>query len=342
MKVLVTGATGFVGSHVVRQLLQAGVATRLLVRSKQKARLLFDDQSDISIELVTGSVCDPDAVGSALAGCDGVVHCAANTPMQGASDQEMLETNVGGVQTVFDLAVESGIERLVYLSSVTAIFHKNPKKISEEFPVASSRHAYGKSKAIAERYIRKLQDEGVPLKAVYPGGIAGPDDPGMSATTLSLLYRFTQGFRVTSGGTQQIDVRDLAALVVTLVTRSAPTPEKIIAVGHYLEWGEFANLLERISGHQLEKQEVPGWVLRLVGRFYDFKRLFVEVPLPVTAETMRYATRWPKLDNSPVLTELGVGLRPPEETFRDTLAWLADTGKIDWKMLPGLKDSEQG
>lgn len=336
MRILVTGSTGFVGFHVVRALKSRGHEVVILVRSSDKAARLYSKHGIAVDRVIVGSITDPMVVRDALQACDGVVHAAAITPMQAASEQELLETNVGGVKNVVGTACESGINNVVFVSSITAIFNTDASKISPDAPVATSRQVYGRSKAQAEHYVRGLQAQGKGVKTVYPGGIIGPDDPGKSATLMSLLYRMTQGFRITSGGTQQIDVRDLAAFIVALVEQADGKPGRYLTAGHYMAWAEFADLLERISGAVLPRSEMAGWKLRLVGTIYDIKRLFRPDPSPISAETMRYATQWPKVVNAPEMQALGITLRPATDTFTDTLRWVGDAGLLDKKQLPSL------
>jgi nucleoside-diphosphate-sugar epimerase len=153
---------------------------------------------------------------------------------------------------------------------------------------------------------------------------------------MSLVYRMTQGFRITSGGTQQIDVRDLAAFIVALLEKNDGKPARYFTAGHYMSWTAFADLLDNISGTQLQRSKSPGFVLRLTGHIYDIKRLFKPVPSPISAETMRYATQWPEVKNAEAISALGVGLRPSAETFTDTLRWMGDSGLLDKKLLPKL------
>jgi nucleoside-diphosphate-sugar epimerase len=146
------------------------------------------------IVIVVGSIADSNVVRDALQGCDAVVHAAAVTPMQVASEKELLATNVDGVKNVIGTACELGINNNVFVSSITAIFNTNAARMSVDAPIAASKHLYGQSKAQAEQFVRALQAQGRGVKTVYPGGIIGPDDPGRSATLQSLLYRMTQGF----------------------------------------------------------------------------------------------------------------------------------------------------
>lgn len=336
MRVLVTGSTGFVGFHVLRALQSKGHTVSVLVRSAEKAQQLFAKYGIAVDRIIVGSIADAAVVRDALQGCDAVVHAAAVTPMQVASEKELWATNVDGVKNVIGLACEAGIANGIFVSSITAIFNTNPARMSADAPIAKSKHLYGQSKAQAEQFVRALQAQGKGVKTVYPGGIIGPDDPGKSATLMSLLYRMTQGFRITSGGTQQIDVRDLAAFIVALLEKNDGKPARYLTAGHYMAWEEFADLLDEVSGRKLPRSAVAGWKLRLFGRITDIKRLFKPDPSPISAETMRYATQWPCIKNTDEIQRLGIVLREPRETFSDTLRWLGETGLLDKKLLPKL------
>ncbi len=336
MRVLVTGSTGFVGFHVLRALKRKKHEVVALVRSTEKAQRLFAQYGVVVDRLVVGSIADSNVVRDALQGCDAVVHAAAVTPMQVASEKELLATNVDGVKNVIGTACELGINNNVFVSSITAIFNTNAARMSADAPIAKSKHIYGQSKAQAEAYVRNLQAQGEGVKTVYPGGIIGPDDPARSATLMSLLYRMTQGFRITSGGTQQIDVRDLAAFIVALLEKNDGKPARYLTAGHYMAWREFADLLDAISGKKLPRSEIAGWKLRLFGRITDIKRLFKPDPSPISAETMRYATQWPCVKNADEIQQLGIVLREPRATFTDTLRWLGETGLLDKALLPKL------
>lgn len=340
MRVLVTGSTGFVGFHVVKTLKAQGHAVTALVRDVDKAQQLYAKHGIAIDDFVIGSVKDNSAIRNALQACDGVVHTAAITPMQASSEQDLYATNVGGVKNIIGTACEMGINNAVYVSSITAIFNTDAKKMRVDAPVAKSKHAYGASKAQAEEYVRSLQAQGKAVKTVYPGGIIGPDDPGMSAALMSLIYRMTQGFRITSGGTQQIDVRDLAAFIVALLEKNDSKPARYFTAGHYMSWPIFADLLDNISGSILQRTETAGLILRLTGHVYDIKRLFKPVLSPISAETMRYATQWPEVKNAAEIAELGIVLRSSKDTFTDTLRWMGEAGLLDKKLLPKLFKNE--
>lgn len=339
MKILITGGTGFVGSHVCRQLMAAGHAVRLVVRSIEKAEVYYRNLGEGIPELVVGDVTDGASVKAALAGCDAVVHAAAGTPMQTGSVDQLFAVNVGGVKNVVGSALELGIDRIVCISSITAIFNEDAAKVTVDAPLAKSKLPYGQSKVEAEIYLRELQAQGAPVSIVYPGGVIGPDDPGFSDSFKALKHRMENGFRIFGdGGMQFVDVRDLATLICSLVISGGSG--RFLMPGVYCKWTEQADIIEAVSGCKLQRIPAQGWKLRLFGRVMDFVRHFKTVESPISAETMRYATLWPNIKNTDELARRGLGLRSTRETFSDAIAWMVETGHVEVALCPRIVVNE--
>ena len=335
MRILITGGTGFVGSHVCRQLMAAGHAVRLLVRDAEKAEAYYRALGEGIPELRVGDVTDVASVQAALQACDGVVHAAAATPMQMGSVEQLFAVNVGGVKNVVGSALDLGIKRIVCISSITAIFNRNASKINVDTPPAKSKLPYGQSKVEAEIYLRELQHQRAPITIVYPGGVIGPDDPGFSDSFKALKHRMENGFRIFGkGGIQYVDVRDLAAVVCSLVLSGGSG--RILLPGVYTTWTALADTIEAVSGCRLQRIPAQGWKLRLVGRITDVVRLFKTVDTPISAETMRYATLWPDIKNSQELARRGLQLRSTRETFSDAIAWMVKAGHVAPGLCPGV------
>lgn len=335
MRILITGGTGFVGSHVCRQLMAAGHAVRLLVRDAEKAEAYYRALGEGIPELLVGDVTDVASVQAALQACDGVVHAAAATPMQMGSVEQLFAVNVGGVKNVVGSALDLGIKRIVCISSITAIFNRNASKINVDTPPAKSKLPYGQSKVEAEIYLRELQHQRAPITIVYPGGVIGPDDPGFSDSFKALKHRMENGFRIFGkGGIQYVDVRDLAAVVCSLVLSGGSG--RILLPGVYTTWTALADTIEAVSGCRLQRIPAQGWKLRLVGRVTDLVRLFKTVDSPISAETMRYATLWPDIKNSQELARRGLQLRSTRETFSDAIAWMVKAGHVAPGLCPGV------
>jgi nucleoside-diphosphate-sugar epimerase len=331
MRVLVTGGTGFVGSHAARQLLAAGHDVRLLVRSAQKARTLYTGGA--APEFVTGDITDPAAVRAAMTDCEAVVHAAAGTPMQIESVDQLFAVNVGGVRNVVGAALDAGIDRIICLSSITALFDPDGSKVNAEAKPKPSSLPYGQSKVEAELYLREKQAEGAAIAILYPGGVIGPDDPSLSDSCKAVKHRIENGFRIFGdGGMQYIDVRDLCRLIVSLVGEGGSG--RLLVPGVYATWTEQADMIERVSGCELTRIPAKGWKLRLVGRLVDLARMFKRIETPISAETMRYATLWPRIENSSELDRRGIELRDMASTFDDTLRWMVAAGHLSPELCP--------
>lgn len=338
MTVLITGGTGFVGSHVVRQLQSRGTQPRLLVRDLEKARAYYQQHFAVLPEFFVGDVSDADSVRQAMQGCDAVVHSAALTPINSGSTDELFAVNVGGTETVMGTAVALGVKHMVYVSSVTAIFDADGSKVHENAELCESSMPYGKSKVAAERYVRELQARHSGVSIVYPGGIIGPEDPGFSDAFKALHHRINNGFRIIDdGGMQHIDVRDLSALIASLLIEGGEG--RFLIPGVYCKWSELADIIEEVSGCTLNRIAAKGWKLRLIGKLMDVMRLVKTVDTPVSAETMRYATLWPKIANSRQLAERGISLRPPRETFEDSIRWMLESGYLQPEQVPKLRQA---
>ena len=247
MKVLVTGGTGFTGSHTVRALAAAGHEVRLLVRDAAKVARVFEPHGLALGDVVVGDMTDAGAVEKALVGCDGVVHSAALVDLRRASARRVEDINARGVELVVGGAARRGLPSIVYVSSLSVFFVPGGPPVSPELPIAPATTAYARSKAQAEVYVRALQAKGAPIRMSYPAGIVGPDDPGMSDANHAVYTWFADLGVVTSSGFQCVDVRDVAALHVKLVE----LPEgahRYAAAAEMLPWSEIYPLMDRITG----------------------------------------------------------------------------------------------
>ena len=327
MKVLVTGGTGFTGSHTVRALVAAGHEVRLLVRDARKVPRVFEPHGLQLSDLVVGDMTDPAAVEKALAGCEGVVHSAALVDLRRASARLVEDTNARGVELVVGGAALRGLPRIVYVSSLSVFFVPGGPPVSPELPIAHATTAYARSKAQAEVYVRQLQARGASVRVSYPAGIVGPDDPGMSDANHAVYSWFKDTGIVTSSGFQPVDVRDVAALHVKLLELPAGA-HRYAAAAEMLPWGEIYPLLDRITGGRVRRLTVPGWLMRAAGSVGDVVKRVYDFNFPLTRDSMEFATQWPGADTARTTRELGVVFRPIEETYRDTLAWMYRAGHL--------------
>jgi nucleoside-diphosphate-sugar epimerase len=188
MKVFVTGATGFIGGEVARQLRARGDEVACLVRSPQKAAKL----SALGCELVSGDLGDAEAIRSGMAGCDAVVHAAAMYEVGIPAKQHpaMWEANVAGTERVLSAAREAGVAKLVYVSTV-GIFGNTHRQVvdeSYEHPGREFTSYYEETKLEAHRVAKRMIEDGLPGVIVQPGGVYGPDDTSQVADLLEQFF----------------------------------------------------------------------------------------------------------------------------------------------------------
>ncbi len=325
MHVLVTGCTGFVGFHTALALQRMGHSVRFGVRSEAKMHEVyrgFDvDLSDFSV----GCITDKAAVERALDGVDAVVHCAALVCLDASMANELIENNVEGTRNVIGRAVELGIESIVYVSSISAMFQPEAR-LDEHSPYSESGTVYGYSKMLADQYVRELIAHGAPVAITYPTGIVGPDDPGLSDGNEGIAFCYRHGFIDTSGGSQFIDVRDLARAHVHLLESGASG--RYVVAGHYLPWKDIIALHETITGRRLRRLKLPGSVIRFSGRVVDWLKRIRDFDSPLTYEAAMYATRSPIADDRKLRREMDMVLTPLRDTMADTVAWLIEQGHI--------------
>jgi nucleoside-diphosphate-sugar epimerase len=335
VRVLVTGATGFIGWHAAVRLAAAGHSVRALVRDADKGRRVLGPIGVAASDLVAGDMTDPAAVARALDGCDAALHAAAAVSVTQPGARDAFDDNVTGTRLVVGGACERGLRSVVFVSSLTAIF--DPRRpVTAASPLARASTRYGRSKVESDRVARERAAAGCPVSIVYPSGVVGPDDPGFSESVRA--YRgFLRGTLRSSGGNQFVDARDLAVLLVRLLERGGGG--RVVAAGHFFDWDGFTALFERVSGASIRRISAPGWVLRAAGRAADLVSRVRGASFPISGEGMAIATRWTRIADSPEVAALGVRWRPPEQTIEDMLRWFLATGRIPPRAVPRLAEA---
>lgn len=340
MRVMVTGGTGFAGSHTVRAFLRAGHSVRLLVRDAAKVRRVFDPH-DVGIpekDVIVGDITDEDAVARAMEGCDAVFHSAALVEMKRKLAARVLATNRRGVELVVGGAVERGLPSIVYVSSLSVFFQPGSEPLHLDMPVVEGHTAYAKSKAEAEHVIRRLQDQGAPIRVSYPTGIIGPDDPGLSEANQAVFTFLKQTGVNTSSGFQIVDVRDLAALHVKLLELPGDA-HRYAAAGPFLSWPETYRVLDEVTGKWIWRFPMHGGLFRLLGSVGDWIKHVYDFSFPLSRDAMEFATQWPGASAERTTRELGIRFRDARETYRDTVRWLYEAGHLSARQVGRLAES---
>jgi nucleoside-diphosphate-sugar epimerase len=323
MRVLVTGATGFVGSHTAAALASAGHDVRVLVRNPARVPPALDPHG-VQAEVVVGDMTDEATVRSAVADCDAVVHAAAQVGVGGGGT--VAEANLIGAQTVIGAAIDAGVRRIVFTSSVVVHLPTDAPMIMLDAPLSEPMSAYGATKVETERLIRRWQDDGHPITTVVLGGIYGPNAPDLINSFTAILSAVEQTMIVPPGGTTVIDVRDVALLLTRIVERETQVP-RVLAGGHFIEWDDWVVALERALGQPIASQRVTTDELLALARELSAAASPHEPPALSEEAAMVMISGVP-LDDHAWLTRFGVALTPLDQTFADVIAYLRTIGRL--------------
>ena len=333
MVVLVTGGSGFVGSHLIARLAASGRHVRVLSRDRGRLDRALAPHGATSVEVMDGDVRDPAAVAAAVDGCDAVVHAANVYSLDVRRRREMHDTNVAGTRTVLDAAIAAGCDPVVHVSSMTALLPAW-RTITDDPPIGSNEDgAYVGSKVRAERIARARQEAGAPVVTTYPGAVWGPQDPAAGEMvnvlggTLSGMYALRLGG---NPGFTIADVRWVADAHAGLLT-PGQGPRRVTMGGRYLTFDGFVRLLRSVTGRPLRHLiTVPRTVNLATGRLADAVRQRIGLRLPLSHEQMWLLYGWPPTEDRHAEAVAGPP-PPPETTLGDAIRWLVDAGHLSAK-----------
>jgi nucleoside-diphosphate-sugar epimerase len=329
MFVLVTGGTGYVGSHSIAALVRAGHGVRVLARSPERIPAALGPLGVEEVETAIGDVTDPAAVERALAGCDAVLHAASVFSMDARKAEEMRAVNVRGTEIVLGTAHRLGLDPIVYVSSELALLPPaGGAVLTPDSPVGQASWPYSRSKADSELVARRYQAEGAPVVSVLPAAVWGPHDPhfgeGATLATNVLKNRYPI---VMQGGMHIADVRDLAAVLAAVMDPGRGS-RTYMASGHYISLPDLIRTLAELSGRRIRFLIMPRWFLAAFGRAVDVVQRRLKTRLPWQGEGIWVMNCVARCDDSKTQSEFGLEPRPLSETLVDTVRWLVEVGHV--------------
>ena len=329
MLVLVTGGTGYVGSHSIAALAGAGHRIRVLARSPEKIPAALGPLGVHDVETAIGDVTEPAAVEGALKGCDAVLHAASVFSLDPRKADEMNSVNVRGTATVLGTAHRLGLDPIVHVSSEVALLPAaDGQVLSPDSPVKRPPGPYCRSKADSELVARKFQALGAPVVSVLPAGVWGPHDPHLGeGVTLAANVLRNRYPMVMAGGMHIADVRDVAA-VVAAVMQPGGGPRSYLVTGHYVTMPAIIGTLGDLTGRRIRFLIFPAWFLAAFGQMADLVQHRLRARLPWSAESIWIVNCDARCDDSKTREDLQLEPRPLRETFADTVHWLAEAGHL--------------
>jgi nucleoside-diphosphate-sugar epimerase len=340
MRVLLTGATGYIGSFTARSLIEAGHRPRVLIRNRARldAKLAALAIDPTAVEVVVGDMTDADAVAAAAAGCDAAIHAAAAVEIFNKDDAERtVAINVDGTRNVVDAALAAGCDPVVHVSSIAVFGTPGPPVITTDLPPVAADNPYARAKALTEQFARDRQAEGKPVVIVYPTGVTGPaagDSYGELA--MGFVSMLKSGCLVThDGGFVIVDVRDVAAgLVATL--RPGRGARRFIFGSRMLWLPELGALIRELTGRRFPVLPIPGAVFRGLGHATDVVRRVAPFETVFTAEAMATLTLARPVDDPTVRDDLGIEYRDVAATVEASLRALHAGGLLSARQVGRL------
>ncbi len=330
-RVAVTGATGFIGAHTTLALLEAGHAVTALVRDPARvARTLGPlGVSAGDLDLIIGDMSDADAVGRALDGAAAVVHSAAVVSLEKARAAEVLAANPEGTRIVVEAALARHLDPIIYVSSTASLFRRGLTSLHTDLAPAELSSAYGRSKALAETWVRQRQDEGAPIVITYPASAMGPPAGQASGEVSAAVATHLQmgWLPLPRAGWSIVDVRDLAAVHLAALV-PGHGPRRYMCGGVYMTMAELGVIYRELTGRRMPVVASSAAALRGLGRTVDALGRYVSFDTIFTGEAMDIFTGWVPTDDQLTHDELGVAWRDPRLTLADEIGGLVDAGRV--------------
>jgi dihydroflavonol-4-reductase len=315
---LVTGATGHIGNVLVRQLRERGEPVRALVRPGKVPIAL----AGLDVEIIPGDIFDLDSLLRAMDGVDVVYHLAARISLASGPDPETERVTLDGTRNVLAAIKVSGVQRLIYASSIYALRLPETGVVDETLPFdpAHSRGAYDRSKAAASLEVQKAVAVGLDTVIVCPTAVAGPYDFQVSQVGRGILYNMLPGIRFyVDGAYDFVDVRDVSQGLV-LAAEKGCRGETYILGGNRMTVREVAECIWDAVGGWHAGFRLPDWVADLAAGILPSQE---DDPL-VTPYSLAAVRSNSQISHEKAVRELGFRPRPARQAILEAVSWWQD------------------
>ena len=326
MKVFLTGATGFVGSHVARAYAAAGADLRLLTRATSKLAAI----EGLASEIVVGDLRQPEALRTALRGCEALVHVAADYRLWVRDPQQMYAANVDGTRELLRIAREEGVAKVVYTSSVATMgFRTDGSIVDEATPVelADMIGPYKRSKFMAEQEAIAAARAGQHVMLLNPTTPIGPGDAKPTPTGRIIVDFLNRRFPAyVDTGLNLVDVTEVARMHVVALERGTPG-ERYILGGENLTLKQILDRMSAITGLPSPRMKVPHAVA-MTFAFFDETitgRLLGKEPR-ATVEAVRMGRKFMFASSAKAERDLGFQVLPIYNAMRAAIEWFIAHG----------------
>lgn len=328
MRVLVLGATGFIGGQIARALIERGHEVRALRRAASSTLAI----ADLPVEYARGDLRDRASLLAAMRGVDAVGHAAGYYPPNSLTPRRSVRQAAAGMRAALECARAAGVERIVYTSSLSTIGPPgHGRALADErdaYLPGSVADAYFEAKWAMEAEAYRAVAAGQHVTIICPTAVFGPGDvkPTTGVTLLALARGMMPAY--IEGKINVVDVRDLAHAHVAAL-EGGRSGERYIVGGHNTSVGEVMRAAARILGVDPPRLRVPSGVALLAGKVGEAAALAIPgAPLLPFTEAIEMIRHGKHYDLSKARRDLGLTARPFDETLRDSVAWFRAHGYL--------------
>ena len=329
MTTVVTGAGGFLGSVLVRELVARGRSVRAIIRSNAKAL------EELDIEIVAADIRDSSSIDRALAGAESVFHLASVISLSGDRSGSVTATNIDGARNVAEAALKNGVKRFIHCSSIHVFdLEDHGKTINENtIRVTTDSPVYDRTKYAGEIAVRNLIKMGLPAVVIHPTGVIGPGDHRPSRMGQVLIDLSSKKFpALISGGFNWVDVRDVCvgALAAEEFGRIG---ESYILSGQWHSTRQLATFGEEITGTPPPNFDLPMWLAQGIAPIGSLLGNITSNEYRLNSDTVSALRAARKISSAKAETELGFNSRPIRNSVHDAYKWFEKFGLLTKPLL---------
>jgi dihydroflavonol-4-reductase len=324
MTTLITGATGFIGGHLVKELVRRGEVVKVLVRKTSDTSKL----QALGVELAYGDITDKKSVTAALQGCERLYQLAAVYEMWLPDRQRYYRVNVDGTKNVLAAALDAGVSKVVYTSTSETIGEaKGDRKTETTQHRGYHLSDYGKSKYFAEQEAMKFCQMGLPIVCVNPTSVYGPEDFKDQAVGKAIID-FLNGKLPGQFGSyiNFVYIDDVVKGHILAMEKGKVGESYILAGDQDTLTKDCINLLAQLSGVTKIPRELPAWLVRVMALALETTSALTRKPPMLARDAVRIRLYGIRADNTKARTELGITFTPLREGLTRTIQWYRDNG----------------
>ena len=317
-RVLVMGASGFLGSHVVKELVARGRSVRVMIRASSDTSAI----DHLDIERVVGDITDSQALATAMADCDTVFYCIVDTRAWLRDPAPLYQTNVEGLRNVMDVALSVGIQRFVFTSTFGTI-GINTSGVSTEddaFNWWDKAPDYVKCRVQAEDlFLEYCRDKGLPGVACCVGNTYGPED--VAPTPHGKLVKDAAEGKTAfywDGGGPSVGIADAARALIAAEERGQ-VGQRYIVAERWVDFKELFAIAAEHAGRPAPTRRIPLWLLYIIAGIADVVSFFTRSDNKLSVASLRCSTLLPNVSPDKARLQLGWQPRPIEESVREAV-----------------------